>query len=133
VITSAFRSLNGASRGIVDAFDLGLFDLLVSTSLLLEYEDVLNRPEHMRVHGFSVREIAEILDTMAARAIRVSPYYQWRPRLHDSGDEHVLAAAINGGADAIVTHNVSDFLPMARTFGIQVLTPGRIMKERFRR
>jgi hypothetical protein len=41
----------------------------------------------------------------------------------------VLAAAINGRADAIVTHNVGDCLPAAHQFGIQVLTPGRTLKS----
>jgi hypothetical protein len=43
----------------------------------------------------------------------------------------VLATAINGFADAIVTHNVSDFCPAAGKFGISVLTSGRIIKGRF--
>jgi len=85
----------------------------------------------MKVHGFTVREIDEILDTMAARALRITPHFVWKPQLRDPGDEHVLATAINGNADAIVTHNVTDFLPAAHTFGIQILTPGRIMKQRF--
>lgn len=110
-----------------------MFELLLSTSLLLEYEDVLTRQEHMDVHGFTRGEVAEVLDTMAARAIPVSTYYQWKPQLRDPGDEHVLSAAINGAAEALVTHNMADFLPAAESFGIKVLTPGRIMKGRLSR
>jgi putative PIN family toxin of toxin-antitoxin system len=131
VIVAAFRSLNGASRKLVDAFDQRRFELLLSYSLLREYEDVLLRPEHREVHGFSVREVTEVLDTIAARAIPVTPHFDWRPQLRDPGDEHVLATAINGGAGAIITHNVADFLPAAHDFGIQILTPGRIIRERF--
>jgi predicted nucleic acid-binding protein len=60
-------------------------------------------------------------------------YFQWRPQLRDADDELVLEAAINGLADALVTHNVRDFLPAANNFGIQVITPGHIIKERFTR
>ena len=60
-------------------------------------------------------------------------YFQWRPQLRDADDELVLEAAINGLADALVTHNVRDFLPAANNFGIQVITPGRLIKERFTR
>lgn len=115
---------------MVDAFDRGHFDLLLSPALLLEYEDVLSRPEQMRVHGLPLSQLSTVLDTMAARAVRVSHYYQWRPQLRDPNDEHVLSTAMNGQADAIVTHNVADFLPAALEFGIQVVTPGRMIRER---
>jgi predicted nucleic acid-binding protein len=49
----------------------------------------------------------------------------------DPSDEQVLDAAVSGHAEAIITHNVSDFLPAAKDFGIQVMTPGSILKERF--
>ena len=131
VIVAAFRSRNGASRSLIDAFDRRLYHLLLSTALLLEYEDVLTRPEQMSVHGFSLREVTEVLDTFAARAVRVSPSFPWRPQLRDAADEHVLATAIHGRATAIVTHNVRDFLPAALSFGLQVVSPGRMLKERF--
>jgi putative PIN family toxin of toxin-antitoxin system len=132
VIVSAFRSRNGASRGLLDQFDFGRYEILLSTALLLEYEEVLLRPEQMEVHGFSAGEVSEVLDTLAPRSSHVGLYYDWRPQLRDANDELVLAVAINGAADAIVTHNFADFLPAASAFGIRVLTPGRIMKERFR-
>jgi hypothetical protein len=81
VIVSAFRSLNGASRGLLNLFDLGRYEIPLSPALLLEYEDVLTRPEHMQVHNFSIPEVGEVLDTMAARAVRVSLYYDWKPQL----------------------------------------------------
>jgi hypothetical protein len=44
----------------------------------------------------------------------------------------VLEAALNGQAQAIVTHNIRDFSPVASRFGIEVLTPGRILQERLK-
>lgn len=44
--------------------------------------------------------------------------------LPDSGDRHVLAAAIRGHADAIVTYNLADFPATALTpFGIEAQHP----------
>jgi predicted nucleic acid-binding protein len=57
--------------------------------------------------------------------------FRYRPQLRDPDDELVLEAALNGGADAIVTHNVRDFLPESVLFGVAVWTPGRIIEERF--
>jgi predicted nucleic acid-binding protein len=53
------------------------------------------------------------------------------PQLSDPNDEMVLEAAINDFAEAILTHNTRDFLPPARWFGVKVITPGSILKERF--
>jgi hypothetical protein len=49
-----------------------------------------------------------------------------RPMLFDVANEMVLEVALNGQADAIVTHNVRDFRP-ARRFGITIATPGEIV------
>jgi predicted nucleic acid-binding protein len=58
--------------------------------------------------------------------------FLWRPQLKDPADEMVLEAAVNGQAEAIVTHNVLDFRTGAARFGIETLTPGEFLKE-FRR
>ena len=54
--------------------------------------------------------------------------FQWRPQLNDTNDEMVLEAAVNGRADALVTHNVRDF-NVGRRFGLRVLLPGELLRE----
>jgi predicted nucleic acid-binding protein len=73
------------------------------------------------------------LDGLAALLTPVMPYFLWRPRLRDPDDEMVLDAAVNGGADAIVTFNVNDFLPGAAQFQLEVLTPAEILRRLRRR
>ena len=41
----------------------------------------------------------------------------------------VLEAAVNGQADALVTHNVRDFRDAARLFDMPVLLPRDVLKE----
>ena len=53
--------------------------------------------------------------------VRVS--FLWRPQLRDANDEMVLEAAVNGGADAIVTFNLRDFGGKPKQFGIDLLLP----------
>ena len=98
-----------------------------------EYETVLSRPEHRAVHGLPPRQLEEALKDLASRLAPVKVHFQWKPQLRDPDDEMVLEAAINGFAEVLVTHNVRDFLPAASNFGIEVMRPGRTIRERFTR
>jgi hypothetical protein len=40
-----------------------------------------------------------------------------------------LEAAVNGRADALVTHNLADFAAAAPRFGFVVLPPGELLKR----
>ena len=40
----------------------------------------------------------------------------------------VLDAAVNGRADALVTHNLADFAAAAPRFGLLVLPPGHVLE-----
>lgn len=117
---------------MIDAFEAGLFSVLLSQPLLLEYETVLSRPEQIEVHGQSLQQISDFLDNLVARSIRVSFHRRLRPQLRDPNDELVLETALNGLADAIVTYNIKDFLPEVARFRIPVLTPGHIINVRLK-
>ena len=84
----------------------GAFDLLASTPLMIEYEAVLTRPEHLEAIGLSAGEVNQILDAVAKVATPVPLRFLWRPRLKDPADEMVLETAENGGADWLVTFNI---------------------------
>ncbi|HTW79065.1 MAG TPA: PIN domain-containing protein [Terracidiphilus sp.] len=56
-------------------------------------------------------------------------FYQWRPQLQDADDEMVLETALNGRADAIVTHNLRDFAPAVTRFKIRVMSPASLVRE----
>jgi putative PIN family toxin of toxin-antitoxin system len=132
VLIAGFRSHAGASRHLLRLVPQRRFQLVASSALYLEYEDVLTRPEQIVAHGVSADNVARFLVATARFTDQVRVYFRYRPQLNDANDEMVLEAAINGRADAIVTHNVRDFLPAADRFGIEVLTPGRIIKERLK-
>jgi len=51
----------------------------------------------------------------------------------DADDEMVLEAAINGQAEAIVTHNRRDFERAAQRFRIAILSPAELLVQIRRR
>jgi putative PIN family toxin of toxin-antitoxin system len=132
VIVAGLRSQLGASNRILTLVAGGQFIPLVTTALFLEYEDVLYRPEQRLATGMSKEDVLGFLAALASAAEPVDVHFMWRPQLADPADELVLEAAVNGRASAIVTHNVRDFLPAARDFEIEVITPS-VMLQRMRK
>jgi len=98
--------------------------MLVSTPLLIEYEAVMTRAEHLAASEFAASDVGAILDAVAAVAEPVRLAFHWRPFLRDADDDMVLETAANGRANAIVTMNVRDFAGAAEFFGFEVLAPG---------
>lgn len=99
---------------------------LASTALFLEYEDVLSRHEFLTAAGLNFQDIRRFLGAFAQMAVPVAIDVSWRPASPDPDDDRVLDCAINGGAAAIVTHNIRD-LEAATRFGIQVLRPAGLL------
>lgn len=129
MIVAALRSRTGASNALLDHVAHGGLRPLVSTALFLEYEDALKRPDIRLATGMSEEDVDGFLAALASVAEAVDVNFRWRPQLSDPKDELVLEAAVNGEADALVTHNVRDFEPARRLFGLRVLLPRDALKE----
>ncbi|MEP6786202.1 MAG: putative toxin-antitoxin system toxin component, PIN family [Sphingomonadales bacterium] len=129
VVVAALRSADGGSNAVLREIAHGRLKPLVTPALFLEYEAVLKRPEQRIVHGFSLRDIDRFLAALAGASHAVEVSFRWRPQLTDANDEMVLEAAINGGADALVTYNVRDFTKGAERFALRVIKPGELLKE----
>jgi putative PIN family toxin of toxin-antitoxin system len=128
VIVAAFRSDAGASRQVLEAARAHRFELLLSVPLMLEYESVLTRPEHLAASGANMEDVAAVLDELASVGRRVALEIRIRPMLPDPNDEMVFETAINGHADAIVTFNDRDFRPIAARLRYSVLRPGEVVR-----
>lgn len=129
VLVAAIRSDSGASRQILLAALAGRVEMLVSTSLLVEYEAVMTRPKHLAASSLSAEDVGALLDAIAGSAKQVRMAFQWRPTLRDPDDDMVLETAINGSAEAIVTFNTKDFVDGASQFGIKLLRPGEVVRK----
>jgi predicted nucleic acid-binding protein len=114
---------------LLNAALCGRVEILISTALVLEYEAVLTRAEHLRVSELTREEVNELLDAICRTATQVTIQWQWRPQLHNPDDEMVLEIAINGYADAIVTFNQADFIHATRQFDLKVFSPREALEK----
>lgn len=102
------------------------FTFHLSGPLVCEYEAILKRPT-LEIN-WSNDEINELLDIICFLGVKHDIWYLWRPLLQDAGDEFVAELAVTAQVDAIITHNVKDFIGMDR-FGIKVITPKELLLE----
>src|ERR1700758_1052774 len=129
VIVTAFRSRNGASHVVLGWVADRLLVPLLTPALFLQYEDVLKRPEQLRVSRLRLTQVDQILAALASAAELVTIHYSWRPQLPDPTDELMLDAAVNGRADALVTYNLRHFAPPAARFGLRLARAVEVLEE----
>jgi predicted nucleic acid-binding protein len=128
-MVAAVRSDRGASRALLTSALERRHPVLASVPLMLQYESVLTRPEHLTAAGISVEDVEVLVNTMAlvVEPIRIS--YLWRPVLPDSGDDLVLETAVNGQADVVVTFNRRHFARATALFGLEILAPADAVRR----
>lgn len=122
VLVAAMSSKQGASYALVAGLPSKHFQICLSITLYMEWQDVLSRPEHLPPNRTAddSRQFLRFLTTMAHLQ---DIHFLWRPFLRDPADDMVLELAVAAGARLIVTHNIKDFDPVT-TFGLQAITPG---------
>jgi putative PIN family toxin of toxin-antitoxin system len=129
VLVAGLRSQFGASSKVLYAVAEQRCTPLVTTAVFLEYQAVLLRSEQRLATGMSANDVEGFLAAFASAAEPVELNFFWRPQLRDPADELMLEAAVNGQAQALITHNVRDFQPATARFGVRTLTPRAYLEE----
>ena len=129
VLRAGFTSSAGASRQLLRTALMGEITMVASTALMLEYEDVLLRPETLEQANVSPRDGLAFLDGFCAVCRPVTVRFRWRPQSPDTGDDLVIDAAVNGMADVIATFNLRDLCAPAVRFGIVAELPADILRR----
>jgi putative PIN family toxin of toxin-antitoxin system len=123
---AALRSQQGASYRLLNLAGTGLFEIVFSVSLVLEYEDTARRL--IGEFELSAQDISDILDYLCAIAVHQRVSYLWRPYLVDPEDDRVLELAANAACDDIITFNLKHFRGVEK-FGISAVTPSQFLKN----
>lgn len=126
VIVASLRSRQGASYRLITLLGKAHFLPVVSIALVLEYEDVLKRPEtlpHLTHH-----EIETFLNYICSVSQHQHIHFLWRPFLKDPKDDMLLELAIAAQSACIVTFNKRDFHG-AEQFGVDIQTPYEFLRK----
>jgi len=125
VLVSALRSRRGASYKLLSLVGKGLFDIVLSVPLVVEYESASKRQS--RQLGLTHQDIDDVLDYLCSVGVHRQIYFLWRPYLRDPKDDLVLEVAVESESDYVITYNLRDFAGLER-FGLQALKPGRCLE-----
>ncbi len=125
IMVAAFRSKRGAANLLLDKLNDSRWQVNVSTALLLEYEDVLKRPE---MKDFISKSDVDIFLNGLCTIVEFNDiFYLWRLLAKDPNDAFILELAVRVNADFIITYNKKDF-PAAADFDIQLVTPKEFLQ-----
>jgi putative PIN family toxin of toxin-antitoxin system len=128
-LVAAIRSDAGASRVLLRAALEKQCTILVSVPLMIEYQAVMTRPEHLLASRLSVDDVEALLDAVVLVSEPVRLAFLWRPMLKDPNDDMVLETAVNGGADMLATFNRRDSALRGKRFGFEVGAPREVLRR----
>jgi putative PIN family toxin of toxin-antitoxin system len=103
LVVSGLLNKHGQPRRLIRAWYAGAFVLVVSEDQLAEYDDVLHRPRLAVRFGLTSEEVDVFLEAIDRLAIRTQPRRHVPLTVRDPKDEMVLAGALGGRADYLVT------------------------------
>ena len=94
---------HGLPHQLIAAWRRGAFRLLVTDAILAEYAAVLARPRFAEKYGLTPAVVAALLRRMRVQGERVTPAGMVPVAVRDVKDTHLLAAALGGDADYLIT------------------------------
>lgn len=117
----------GTPAALIDAAIGGRFTLLTTEILITELDDVLNRPKFAKTFEKAGLTPASVVENYHQIAEIVSPSPIPSGSVRDSDDEAILACAIGGKADYIVSGDL-DLLELEQFQDIPVITAKRCIE-----
>jgi putative PIN family toxin of toxin-antitoxin system len=126
VLVAALRSRQGASYELLRLLRTGKWRLILSNTVMAEYEEVLKRES--TALGLPLDETDKLLDALCLLGERRILVEKWLPILRDPDDEAFAHLAWEAKADCLVTFNLRHLAPLQR-LDIPVLTPGKFLTK----
>jgi putative PIN family toxin of toxin-antitoxin system len=122
VIVSGIISRAGAPSEVLTAWRDRRWNLVTSLGILREVERVLTLPKIARRYAITGQDATDAIRLLKARAAVVPGTFTIPRTARDPDDDHILACAIEGHADHLVTGD-QDLLALERFQGIPIISP----------
>jgi len=119
---------SGHSAAILDAIRRGQFEMVTSSHLLEEFMDVISRRRIARKYPKAAQEAEALLDFLRVY-VSMAPGIPGPENVSaDRDDDYVLACALDGGVDCIVTGD-PHLLDLKSYNNIPILTPREFVEK----
>jgi hypothetical protein len=129
VIVSGVLSKKGAPARLLDAWSERRFNLVISEAILAEVQRVLSEPRLKQVFCIPDGRIARLVETLREDGTLVPGSAAVHGAvLADPSDEKFLAAALDGGADMLVSGD-KHLLALGSFQGMVILTPRQFLDQ----
>ena len=127
---SALISKEGLSREIIR---LALQDKIypqISTSLLVEYEAVMQRDKIQKLCILTSKEQEELFHAYLSTCKWNEIFYLWRPNLDEKDDDFLVELAVASNSKVIITDNKKDIENGELQFDFEVFTPKEFLERK---
>ena len=120
-LVGAIIKSGGLPDQIVQAWRDDKFEMVLSPAMLAELAKVLRYPRLRKLHGWTDAQVDEFMDGLRAAATVVAGDAEVSVVADDPDDNVILACAVEGGVDYMVSGNAH--LSNPKTYqGIRVMT-----------
>ena len=119
----------------LSCFCLALQDKIypqISTSLLVEYEAVMQRDKIQKLCILTSREQEELFHAYLSTCKWNEIFYLWRPNLGDKDDDFLVELAVASNSKVIITDNKKDVENGELQFDFEVLTPKEFLERKMK-
>ena len=120
IVVSTYLSAGGTIARLLEAWQQGAFDVVVSEPILAEYQRALSYPHLVAVHRKDAAEIQADVDRIRRTSFLVHEWPEIRAIERDPSDNMLLECAVAGNAEIVVSGD-RHLLDLGEYEGIRIL------------
>ena len=129
VLLRALLSTAGPSADLLEAVLQGKLQLVLSPAIVCEVRRGFFSPNIRRRYPLPLQDIADYLARLQRISVLVSGDLQVHAGSRDPKDNPILACAVEGHADFLITDDRRDLLPMKHFHGVQIVSVPDFLKR----